>query len=159
MGRRVWFERWLQCNQPMHSSRKAFLLVYLDKAELTHLDSESLRTVSTNYHAFCYPFKSLREHSQRRCTFTTQYLQTGQQFLLLLWNRKDPWITWPHVMPKSGGGRRREPCKIACRRCNTKRQCNPRKLKCLWKSKPFLSDFYYVLTSLINLQKQNGIPE
>ena len=127
---------------------KAFLLVYLDKAELVaSSDSESLRTVSTNY-----PMPSvIRLNRYVNIPYKGVVLSRHNIFkrdsnsCCYCGNRKD--LTLDHVIPKSRGGKTTwTNLATACRRCNTKKgNATPEEAQMPLKIKPFRPTFIMFL--------------
>ncbi|MEJ8755683.1 HNH endonuclease [Pontibacter sp. H259] len=105
------------------SVHKAFLLVYLDKAEmLSRSASEALRTVSKAYpvpsvirlqryvHVPYHGIALSRHNIMRRDNYTCQYCGTVKN------------LTLDHLLPRSrGGGSNWLNLVTACTRCNTRK--------------------------------------
>ncbi len=103
--------------------QKAFILVYMNKAELvSRSETDFLRTVSTTYpfpsiirlHRYVHlPYKGVvlsRGNIFRRDSHRCQYCYAAEE------------LTLDHVVPKSRGGRSSwDNLVTACKRCNSKK--------------------------------------
>ena len=103
--------------------QRAFLLIYLDKAELLNsVRNNFLRTVSTNYpmpsvirinHYITVPYRGVvmtRQNIFKRDNYECQYCGTNKD------------LTLDHVIPRSRGGRSNwKNLVTACKRCNTRK--------------------------------------
>lgn len=140
---------------------KAFLLVYLNKAELVAAsDFDSLRTVSTSYpmpsvirlNSYVnVPYKGVvlsRQNIYKRDNFTCCYCDSTKD------------LTLDHVIPKSrGGGSSWSNLVTACRRCNTKKgDCTPEEAKMPLKLKPFRPNFVMFLRDFDNTAEAKWRP-
>ena len=140
---------------------KAFLLVYLDKAELVaESDKEKLRTVSSTYplpsvirlHRYVHlPFKGVmlnRQNVFRRDGHRCQYCGTPED------------LTLDHVMPRSRGGKTNwDNLTTACRRCNSKKGDNsPEEARLHLRQKPFKPSFIMFLRDFAGTLEENWVP-
>ncbi len=122
------------------SAERAFLLMYLEKAELVHEDAKrSIRTVNQNYpmpsvirlQKYVYiPFKSVmlsRQNVFKRDQFECQYCGVTKD------------LTLDHVMPKSRGGQSHWTNLVtACKKCNSvKGNLTPEEADMELKVKPY----------------------
>jgi len=103
--------------------QRAFLLIYLDKAELLNsVRNNFLRTVSTNYpmpsvirinHYLTVPYRGVvmtRQNIFKRDNYECQYCGTNKD------------LTLDHVIPRSRGGISNwKNLVTACKRCNTRK--------------------------------------
>jgi 5-methylcytosine-specific restriction endonuclease McrA len=148
MGRKV-----LVLNQDFRaltvcSVHRAFLLVYMEKAELvSNAKNIYLRTVSTSFPApsiirlqdyVNIPYKGVvlsRQNIFKRDGHTCQYC--GSKTVLTL----------DHVMPRSRGGQSSwENLTTACKRCNSKKgDLTPNEAQMPLKRKPFKPSFFMFL--------------
>lgn len=140
---------------------KAFLLVYLNKAELVAAsDINTLRTVSTSYpmpsvirlHRYVsVPYKGVvlnRQNIFKRDGHSCCYCN----------NTKD--LTLDHVMPKSRGGKTTwGNLATACRRCNTKKgNATPEEARMPLRIKPFKPTFIMFLRDFDNASESKWYP-
>src|SRR5690606_38554140 len=123
---------------------KAFLLIYLNKAELVeHADDQFLRSISHSYfypvvirlHKYVHrPYKSVmmtRQNIFKRDRSMCQYCGAREH------------LTLDHVLPKSKGGKSNwDNLVTACQRCNsTKGDLTPEESGMPLKQKPFRPTF------------------
>lgn len=140
---------------------KAFLLVYLNKADLVaESENEQLHSISQAFpmpsvirlHKYIYmPYKGVilsRQNIFRRDHNVCQYCGS-----------KDD-LTLDHVMPKSRGGRTTwDNLTTACRRCNSKKgDLTPEEANMPLKSKPFKPSFIMFLRDLGGSLESSWIP-
>lgn len=140
---------------------KAFLLVYLDKAELVvSASNEILRSVSTSYpmpsvirlnNYVNVPYKGVvltRHNIFKRDSNSCCYCGSGRD------------LTLDHVMPKSRGGKTSwTNLTTACRRCNTKKgNQTPEEARMPLRTKPFRPTFVMFLREFDGLQETNWQP-
>lgn len=133
------------------STEKAFILVFLKKAELvTESRTEKLRTVSVSFpmpsiirlHRYIHlPYKGViltRQNIFKRDGHKCQYCGTHED------------LTLDHVMPKSRGGKSSwDNLVTACRRCNAKKgDYTPEEATMLLKQKPYKPTFIMFLRDL-----------
>lgn len=139
---------------------KAFLLVYLDKAELVS-ESEKfrLRTVDKSYampsvirlHRYVHlPFKGVvlsRQNVFRRDNSRCAYCGSTQD------------LTLDHVMPKSRGGKTNwENLLTACRRCNSRKgDQTPEEAAMPFSHKPFKPSFIMFLRDFSTTIEENWV--
>jgi hypothetical protein len=130
------------------SVQKAFLLVYLNKAELvTEAKDKFLRTINASYpmpsivRLTCYvklPYRGVllnRQNIFRRDNFKCQYCGSSNN------------LTIDHVMPRSrGGGATWDNLVTACRHCNSRKgDLTPNEAHMPLKHKPFKPSFLMFL--------------
>jgi 5-methylcytosine-specific restriction endonuclease McrA len=140
---------------------KAFLLVYLDKAELiASSGNELLRTVRKNYpmpsvirlsRYVNIPYKGIvlsRHNIFKRDSNSCCYCGTGKN------------LTLDHVMPKSRGGKTTwTNLTTACRRCNTKKgNATPEEAQMPLRVKPFRPTFIMFLREFDKSSEENWYP-
>jgi 5-methylcytosine-specific restriction endonuclease McrA len=140
---------------------KAFLLVYLDKAELVaSADNETLRSVNASYPMpsvirlnkyVSIPYKGvvLSRHN---------IFKRDSNFCCYCGNSKD--LTLDHVMPKSRGGKTSwTNLATACRRCNTKKgNMTPDEAQMPLQIKPFRPTFVMFLREFDGSSEINWHP-
>lgn len=131
------------------SIAKAFLLVYLDKAEMiANVEAQAIRTVSREYqmpsiirlhHYVQMPYRGgvtlSRQNVFKRDTHQCQYCGS----------EKD--LTLDHVMPRSRGGKTSWDNLItACKSCNSRKgDLTPEEAKMPLRQKPFKPSFVMFL--------------
>ncbi|WP_026997914.1 HNH endonuclease [Flectobacillus major] len=140
---------------------KAFLLVYLKKADLVaESETEQLRTVSQSFpmpsvirlHRYVYmPFKGVilsRQNIFRRDHGECQYCGSKED------------LTLDHVQPKSRGGRTSWDNLItACKRCNSKKgDLTPEEAGMILRSKPYKPSFVMFLRDFGGAMEASWIP-
>ncbi len=140
---------------------KAFLLVYLNKAELVSDSSKGvLRTVSKTYplpsvirltHYVSLPFKGVmlnRQNVFRRDGFKCVYCGSKDN------------LTLDHVIPKSKGGKSNwENLVTACHRCNSRKSDRtPEEAGLSLAKKPFKPSFVMFLRDFAGNVEENWLP-
>ncbi len=130
------------------SVEKAFILVYLNKAELvSESQANYLRTISSTFpmpsiirlHRYVHlPFKGViltRQNIFKRDGHRCQYCGIHED------------LTLDHVMPKSRGGKSSwDNLVAACRRCNAKKgDYTPEEAEMLLRQKPYRPSFIMFL--------------
>lgn len=140
---------------------KAFLLVYLNKAELVSESAKGyLRTIDRSYsmpsvirlHRYVHlPFKGVvlsRQNVFRRDNNKCAYCESPYD------------LTLDHVMPKSRGGKTNWDNLItACRRCNSRKgDQTPEEAQMPLTHKPFKPSFIMFLRDFSNSIEENWIP-
>ena len=143
------------------SASKAFLLVYLDKAELvSHSPQHQLRTVDKSYpmptviRLFRYvqvPYKGVmmtRQNIFKRDNQRCVYCGTHEE------------LTLDHVIPKSRGGRSSwDNLATACKRCNTKKgDFTPEEANMAMRQRPFKPSFIVFLRDFAGLTDDSWLP-
>ncbi len=136
------------------SVQKAFVLLYLNKAEMVSKEDNSwIRSVSLSFpmptvirlHNFVKaPFKSVhlnRQNIFRRDNFTCQYCGVKHD------------LTLDHVFPRSRGGATSwENLITACKRCNGyKGNRTPQEADMVLRYKPFRPSFVMYLRNFVNV--------
>ncbi len=142
------------------SAERAFLLMYLEKAELVHEDVErSIRTVSESYpmpsvirlqHYVYIPFKSVmlsRQNIFKRDGFECQYCGSVRD------------LTIDHVIPKSKGGESSwKNLVTACKTCNsTKGDLTPEKAEMVLKVAPYKPSYIVFLKNFSGFTSQEWL--
>lgn len=140
---------------------KAFLLVYLDKAELVaSADNEMLRSISTSY-----PMPSvIRLNRYVNVPYKGVVLSRHNIFkrdsnsCCYCGSRRD--LTLDHVLPKSRGGKTSwTNLTTACRRCNTKKgNLTPDEAQMPLRTKPFRPTFVMFLREFDSSSEANWHP-
>ncbi|MDP5120969.1 MAG: HNH endonuclease [Spirosomaceae bacterium] len=140
---------------------KAFLLVYLDKAELiASSDGNMLRTVNTNY-----PMPSVIRLNKyvsvpyKGVVLTRQNIfKRDNNSCCYCGSKKD--LTLDHVMPKSRGGKTSwTNLATACRRCNTKKgNSTPEEAQMPLSVKPFRPTFIMFLREFDKSSEAKWLP-
>ncbi len=140
---------------------KAFLLVYLDKAELVAESSAyHLRTISTTFpmptvirlnRYINLPYKGVmltRQNIFKRDGHRCVYCNSTED------------LTLDHVMPKSRGGRTSwENLATACKRCNAKKgDCTPEEAMMLMRHRPFKPSFVLFLRDYSGAVEESWMP-
>jgi 5-methylcytosine-specific restriction endonuclease McrA len=140
---------------------KAFLLVYLNKAELVAESSAYyLRTVSSVFpmptvirlHRYInLPYKGVmmtRQNIFKRDNHRCVYCGTHED------------LTLDHVMPKSRGGRTSwENLATACKRCNTRKgDCTPEEASMLMRQRPFKPSFILFMREYSGTTEESWMP-
>lgn len=140
---------------------KAFLLVYLAKAELVvSAGNEVMRSVSTSYpmpsvirlnNYVNVPYKGVvlsRHNIFKRDSNSCCYCGSGKD------------LTLDHVMPKSRGGKTSwTNLTTACRRCNTKKgNLTPDEAQMPLRKKPFRPTFVMFLREFDSSSETNWYP-
>jgi len=140
---------------------KAFLLVYLDKAELvSHIPDQYLRTVDEKYpmptviRLYRYvqvPYKGVmmtRQNIFKRDNHRCVYCGTHEE------------LTLDHVMPRSRGGRTSwDNLTTACKRCNTKKgDFTPEEANMPLRQRPFKPSFIVFLREFSGAADDSWMP-
>ena len=140
---------------------KAFLLVYLDKAELVAASSVfQLHTVSTSFplptvirlnRYINLPYKGVmltRQNIFKRDGHRCVYCSSTED------------LTLDHVMPKSRGGRTSwENLATACKRCNAKKgDCTPEEASMPMRHRPFKPSFMLFLRDYSGAVEESWMP-
>ncbi len=140
---------------------KAFLLVYLKKADLVaELETEKLRSVSETFpmpsvirlHKYVYlPYRGVmltRQNIFKRDNHECQYCSTSED------------LTLDHVMPKSRGGRTSWDNLItACKRCNSRKgDFTPEEAGMLLAQKPYKPSFVMFLRDFSGVVDASWLP-
>ncbi|MDH4461471.1 MAG: HNH endonuclease [Spirosomataceae bacterium] len=140
---------------------KAFLLVYLNKADLvSESESEQLHSISASYpmpsvirlHRYVYmPYKGVmlsRQNIFKRDLGTCQYCGSKED------------LTLDHVQPKSRGGRTTwDNLTTACRRCNSRKgDLTPEEAGMHLASKPFKPSFVMFLRDFGGTHEASWLP-
>lgn len=143
------------------SMEKAFILVFLKKAELlTEAEDQCLRTVTKAYpmpaviRLFSYihlPYRGVvltRQNIFRRDQFSCQYCGSGKN------------LTLDHIVPRSKGGKSSWINLItACKRCNTtKGDRTPEEAGLLLKGKPFKPTYLMFLRDFSGVPRKEWMP-
>jgi len=140
---------------------KAFLLVYLRKADLVaQSETEKLRSISETFpmpsvirlHKYVYlPYRGVmltRQNIFKRDTHQCQYCGTTED------------LTLDHVMPKSRGGRTSWDNLItACKRCNSRKgDFTPQEADMYLMQKPFKPSFIMFLRDFSGMIDTSWLP-
>lgn len=140
---------------------KAFLLVYLKKADLiSENTSACLRSVSESFpmpsiirlHKYVYmPYRGVmlnRQNIFRRDAHQCQYCGRSED------------LTLDHVFPKSRGGRSTwDNLTTACKRCNSKKgDCTPEEAEMPLARKPFKPSFIMFLRDFSGVLPEDWLP-
>jgi 5-methylcytosine-specific restriction endonuclease McrA len=140
---------------------KAFLLVYLKKADLVaESETEKLRSISETYpmpsvirlHKYVYlPYRGVmltRQNIFKRDNYQCQYCGTSED------------LTLDHVVPKSRGGRTSWDNLItACKRCNSRKgDFTPEEAGMLLSQKPFKPSFVMFLRDFSGTVDASWLP-
>ncbi len=140
---------------------KAFLLVYLNKAELVaESSSYYLRTVSSSFpmptvirlHRYInLPYKGVmmtRQNIFKRDGHRCVYCGTHEE------------LTLDHVLPKSRGGRTSwDNLATACKRCNTRKgDCTPEEASMPMRQRPFKPSFILFLREYSGTTEESWMP-
>ncbi|WP_345268156.1 HNH endonuclease [Nibrella viscosa] len=140
---------------------KAFLLVFLNKAELVaESDSYALRTVDTTYpmptvirlHRYVHlPYKGVmltRQNIFKRDNHRCQYCGTTED------------LTLDHVIPKSKGGKTNwDNLLTACKRCNSRKgDFTPEEANMKMRQKPFKPSFIVFLRDFSGSIEESWMP-
>ncbi len=140
---------------------KAFLLVYLNKAELVaESDGMRLRTVSEDFpmptvirlHRYVsLPYKGVmltRQNIFKRDGHRCQYCGTAED------------LTLDHVMPKSRGGKTSwDNLATACKRCNARKgDFTPEEAGIKLRQRPFKPSFLVFLREFSGALEQSWVP-
>jgi 5-methylcytosine-specific restriction endonuclease McrA len=140
---------------------KAFLLVFLDKAELVAASEKSrLHTISTTYplpsvirlHRYVHlPYKGVMLSRQN------VFRRDGNQ-CVYCGSHED--LTLDHVLPKSRGGRTNwDNLVTACRRCNARKgHFTPEEAGISLPRKPYKPSFIMFLRDFSGTVEENWIP-
>jgi 5-methylcytosine-specific restriction endonuclease McrA len=143
------------------SAPKAFLLVYLDKAELvSHASDQYLRTVDANYpmptvirlnRYVQVPYKGVmmtRQNIFKRDQHRCVYCGTHED------------LTLDHVIPRSRGGRSSwDNLTTACKRCNAKKgDFMPEEAKMPMRQRPFKPSFIVFLREFSGVADDSWLP-
>ncbi|MCY7350690.1 MAG: HNH endonuclease [Cytophagaceae bacterium] len=161
MGRKVLvlnqdYSAFTVCSVP-----KAFLLVYLKKADLVaESDTEKLRSISETFpmpsvirlHKYVYlPYRGVmltRQNIFKRDHHKCQYCSTNDD------------LTLDHVMPKSKGGRTSwDNLTTACKRCNSRKGDRaPEEANMILNQKPFKPSFIMFLRDFSGMIEESWLP-
>ena len=140
---------------------KAFLLVYMNKAEmLAESSSDYLRTVSSEYpspvvirlHRYIHlPYRGVvmtRHNIFKRDGNRCQYCGTHDN------------LTLDHVIPKSRGGKTNwDNLSTACKRCNSKKgDHTPEEAGMFLRQRPFRPSFLMFIRDFSGLADENWLP-
>lgn len=140
---------------------KAFLLVFLDKAELVaESDTHALRTIDTSYpcpsvirlHRYVsLPYKGVmltRQNIFKRDNHRCQYCGTTEE------------LTLDHVVPKSRGGKTNwDNLATACKRCNSRKgDDTPEEARMPLRQKPFKPTFLVFLRDFSGSIESSWMP-
>lgn len=140
---------------------KAFLLVFLNKAELVaESDQYALRTVDTTYpmptvirlHRYVHlPYKGVmltRQNIFKRDNHRCQYCGTTED------------LTLDHVIPKSKGGKTNwDNLLTACKRCNSRKgDFTPEEANMKMRQKPFKPSFIVFLRDFSGSIEESWMP-
>lgn len=143
------------------SAAKAFLLVYLRKADLVaESGTESLRSISQSFpmptvirlHKYVYlPYRGVmltRQNIFRRDAYTCQYCGTHDD------------LTLDHVQPKSRGGRSSwDNLTTACKRCNSRKgDFTPEEAGLTLRQWPFKPSFVMFLRDFSGTLDETWLP-
>lgn len=143
------------------SATKAFLLVYLDKAELvSHAPNQHLRTIDAHYpmptvirlHRYVQvPYKGVmmtRQNIFKRDQHRCVYCNTHED------------LTLDHVIPRSRGGRSSwDNLTTACKRCNAKKgDFTPEEANMPMRQRPFKPSFIVFLRELSGVADDSWLP-
>lgn len=140
---------------------KAFLLVYLNKAELVAENpKDKIRTISKNY-----PLPSIiRLNSYVSVPFRNVVMTRQNIFKrdnnTCVYCGKQSDLTLDHVMPKSRGGKTHwENLVTACKRCNSEKgSYTPEEAKMPLKVKPFKPTFLMFVRDCSGNLEENWLP-
>lgn len=140
---------------------KAFLLVFLNKAELVaESDTHTLRTIDNSYpcpsvirlHRYVsLPYKGVmltRQNIFKRDNHRCQYCGTTEE------------LTLDHVIPKSRGGKTSwDNLATACKRCNSRKgDDTPEEARMPIRQKPFKPTFLVFLRDFSGSIESNWMP-
>lgn len=142
------------------SLQRAFLLVYLDKAELLdHVEGKSLRSISQNY-----PYPSVirileYRHVPYRGVVLTRYnlFKRDNYECQYCGSTKD--LTLDHLIPKSKGGKSSWTNLVtACKHCNSKKgDYRPEEVGMTLSKKPVKPSYLVFLKSSVGRLQKNWL--
>ncbi|MEQ6121246.1 HNH endonuclease [Reichenbachiella sp. MALMAid0571] len=140
---------------------RAFLLVFLDKAELLAADKDNvLRSISRSYpmpsvikiKSYVHvPYKGVvltRYNIFKRDSYQCQYCSTTKD------------LTLDHLIPRSKGGKSSwNNLVTACKKCNSKKgDCTPKEAGLVLKKPPFKPSYIMFLKNSVGVVKDDWQP-